>query len=206
MSHIDTGVVLELVGHVKARLAKRAVADDEIGREAATLMLLLQQLPPLSGMFSPSTHPATRHLDAAFQAGTELTSTLIAAIRPVAFHLPWRYSYAERADAPTLKDNVAFAEIIGPDAPFRSERVCLGLTLIAPDTYYPPHWHPAIELYFVVAGEAVWVANGIANPQSPGSFVLHPSRIIHAMQTNTFPLLAVYTWSGKDIVSSSKYV
>ena len=36
----------------------------------------------------------------------------------------------------------AVAQIVGPLAPFRSNTVCLGLTLIAADSFYPPHRHP----------------------------------------------------------------
>jgi hypothetical protein len=138
-------------------------------------------------------------------AGSNLTSDLLAAIRPVAFDLPWRYSYATRDDAPGLEDNMAFAEIIGPEAPFKSSSVCLGLTLIGPETLYPSHEHPAIELYYVAAGTATWIANGIPGLNPPGTFILHPSQIVHAMQTHREPLLAVYSWSGEDVKTLSAY-
>jgi hypothetical protein len=166
---------------------------DDVGQEAARVLALLNPLPALAGTFPENEHPSTRHLEAALAPSDDTTDDLLAAVRGVAYHLPWRYSYAKRSDAPGLEDNMAFAEIIGPEAPYVSERVCLGLTLIGPNTFYPPHRHPAIELYYVVAGEATWTANGSSRRNPPDAFILHDSQMIHAMQTHQRPLLAVYT-------------
>jgi hypothetical protein len=202
---VNSASILQLVEVMKLRLNERAVTSDDVGQEAARVLALLNPLPTLTGIFPKSQHPSTRYLDAALASGDDATATLVTAIRPVASHLPWRYSYARRSDAPGLEDNMAFAEIIGPEAPYVSERVCLGLTLIGPNTFYPPHRHPAIELYYVVTGEATWTANGSSRRNPPGAFILHDSQVVHAMQTHQRPLLAVYTWSGKDVRSSSVF-
>jgi gentisate 1,2-dioxygenase len=104
-----------------------------------------------------------------------------------------------------LGQNIAFAEIVGPAAPFRSDSVCLGLTLIGPETLYPAHRHPAIELYYVVAGIATWTLVGVSQDNPPGTFILHPSQAIHAMRTHAEPLLAIYSWSGSDVRTTSVY-
>jgi hypothetical protein len=202
---VNSVPILQLIEAMELRLNQRAVTLDDVGLEAARVQALLSPLPALTGIFPKSEHPSTRYLDAALAAGDNATDHLLAAIRSVAFHLPWRYSYARRSDAPGLQNNMAFAEIIGPAAPYVSERVCLGLTLIGPNTFYPPHWHPAIELYYVAAGEATWTANGLSRRNPPGTFILHGPKVIHAMQTHQEPLLAVYTWSGEDIRSPSVY-
>jgi hypothetical protein len=123
---------------------------------------------------------------------------IAAALRPLAEGLPWRYSYAARADAPELHLNMGWAECVGPAAPFRSDEVCLGLTLIGPHTHYPAHRHPAVEFYHVLTGAAVW--SGHLRP--PGAYILHESNQEHAMRTGEAPLLALYTWTG-DVVSPS---
>ena len=202
---VDNAPILQIIEAMKLRLNQRAVLSDDVGQEAAGVLALLNHLPALTGIFRKSEHPSTRHLETAFAAGDNTTDDLLTNIRPVAFNLPWRYSYAKRSDAPGLEDNMAFAEIIGPEAPFVSESVCLGLTLIGPNTFYPPHRHPAIELYYVAAGEATWTASGASRRNPPGAFILHGSQVVHAMQTHQQPLLAVYTWSGEDIRSSSVY-
>jgi hypothetical protein len=197
--------ILNLIGAIQTHFQRHKATDDAVGKEIARVFSLLEPLPLLQGTFPRSSHPSTRHLDAAFKAGSTLTSDLLAAIRPVAFDLPWRYSYAKRDDAPGLEDNMAFAEIIGPKAPFKSSSVCLGLTLIGPETLYPSHAHPAIELYYVAAGTATWIADGIPSRNPPGAYILHPSQIVHAMQTHREPLLAVYSWSGEDVKTLSAY-
>jgi mannose-6-phosphate isomerase-like protein (cupin superfamily) len=202
----NTLSILKLIATIRVHLQRRAATEDAVGREAAKVLSLLEPPPPLDGRFSGSRHPSTRHLNAALNAGDASTAALLAAVRPIAFDLPWRYSYAKRDDSPGLEDNVSFAEIIGPDAPFKSQQVCLGLTLIGPATLYPSHVHPAIELYYVASGTAAWIANGVTSLHSPGAFILHPSQVVHAMQTRQAPLLAVYSWSGEDVKTPSTYI
>jgi mannose-6-phosphate isomerase-like protein (cupin superfamily) len=196
---------LDLIGAIRSHFQRRSAGHDAIGREIERVISLLDPLPSLNGTFSGSGHHSTRHLEAAFKGGSAATADLLNAIVPVAFDLPWRYSYDKRNDAPGLEDDMAWAELIGPEAPFKSSRVCLGLTLIGPETLYPAHAHPAIELYYVVAGTATWTANGISRRNPPGSFILHPSNVIHAMQTHHEPLLAAYSWSGEDVTTLSAY-
>jgi len=205
MSTGNADSILRLIGAIKAQFRWPKVTDNAVKVEISKVLALLEPLPQLEGSFARSSHPSTRHLEAALEAGNASTADILGAIRPVAFDLPWRYSYAKRSDAPGLEDNMAFAEIIGPEAPFKSESVCLGLTLIGPETLYPPHAHPAIELYYVAAGTATWIANGVASRNPPGAFILHPSQVVHAMQTHREPLLAVYSWSGEDVTTLSAY-
>jgi hypothetical protein len=196
--------ILHLLSTLRRTFAQRGLISDEAGAEALRISALLDKLPPLSGLFTHNEHPVTRHLRDALAAVDGPTAELRTAIRTVAHDLPWRYSYQQRDDAPSLGENIAYAEIIGPDAPFRSTIFCLGLTLIAPDSFYPPHKHPAIELYYVVSGIAFWSLNN--RHLTPGEFVLHPSLATHSMRTRREPLLAVYTWSGEDIHTPSVYV
>ena len=197
--------IFNLIESIQTHFRRYPAREDAVGTEVARVLALLDPLPPLEGNFSRSAHPSIRHLDAAFKAGNDSTRELVNAIRPVAFDLPWRYSYSKRDDAPGLEENMAFAEIIGPEAPFKSQRVCLGLTLIGPGWLYPAHAHPAIELYYVAAGTATWGANDVFRQNPPGTFILHPSQTVHAMQTHQEPLLAVYSWSGADVITLSSY-
>jgi quercetin dioxygenase-like cupin family protein len=150
-----------------------------------------------------SPHPIARHLDAAYATASHGFDDILVPLRRISAYLPWRYSYAD-ADAPGLGERVAWSEFIGPIAPITSDVVCLGITLIAPHTLYPLHRHPAIETYFVLSGTATWTAAGRAEKHPPGTFILHPSNIDHAMETHDEPLLAAYTWSG-DVQTLSVY-
>jgi mannose-6-phosphate isomerase-like protein (cupin superfamily) len=197
--------VLSLVTAIRGTFAERSSTDDRVGREIRKVLALLERLPPPTSGFSMSNHAVTRHIAAALRAGNESTAGLLDRIAPVSYFLPWTYSYPLRADAPGLGQSVAFAEIVGPKAPIASDRVCLGLTLLGPRTLYPAHRHPAIEIYYVAAGTAVWTVDGVASEHPPSTFVLHPSQAVHSMETHAEPLLAVYSWSGKDVRTFSTY-
>ena len=126
-------------------------------------------------------------------------------LAPLAARLPWRYSYAPRPDAPGLASRMGWAELVGPAAPIHSDLVGFGLTLISRGTYYPPHSHPAVELYRVLAGTSEWTLGGETHLRQAGDFILHPADAIHAMRALDAPLLAIYSWSG-DIISPTAYV
>ena len=194
------------VALIRGALDRPAPAGDTLGLEIRRVLAAFDPLPPAMGAFKRSAHPVTRLLGDIAWSGTAETAPLLRALQPVVRFLPWRYNYAARADAPDLARNIAFAEIIGPAAPLRSDFVCLGLTLIAPWTLYPSHRHPAIELYHVLSGTATWTLNGVARDNPPGAFILHPSLAVHAMETHDEPLLALYTWSGADVHTPSVYV
>jgi quercetin dioxygenase-like cupin family protein len=201
----DLPHIYTLIEEIKTAWRHRQSAPGAIGLEVRRALASLEPPPAARGGFPLSQHPITRHIHAAFAGGTRETAAIIEALKPVVYCLPWQYTYPARADAPGLGQNIAFAEIIGPAAPLPSERVCLGLTLIAPGTRYPEHHHPATELYHVLAGSALWTADGETQRQPPGAFILHPSQIEHAMETREEPLLAVYAWTGPDVRTTSVY-
>ncbi|MGB8933253.1 MAG: dimethylsulfonioproprionate lyase family protein [Anaeromyxobacteraceae bacterium] len=194
-------LVRTILNHYERQPANESAARREVER----VLGLLRAIPTAHVPLAPSAHPIVRHLAPALSAPAPHAAAVVAELGAIGPRLPWRYAYAERADAPDLGDRIAFAEIVGPDAPLRSDTVCLGLTLIAPNTLYPDHRHPAIELYCVLSGTATWSAGGRAALVPPGTFVLHPSGVSHAMETHAEPLLAVYTWSGDDVRTPSAY-
>ncbi len=151
--------------------------------------------------------PACDHLDTALAAGARGIETGLAkGLAPIARQLQWTYGYPETPGTRGLDTAVAFAEIVGPSGFLDSEKIRVGLTLIAPQTHYPLHAHPALELYLVVAGTAAWqLGQEPPKPQPPGSLIFHPSSAPHAMETGGEPLLAIYTWRG-DLASPSAYL
>jgi hypothetical protein len=190
-----SGDLAELVRSLRARLDR---AEGRAGEEATRVRVLLDGASVAQGADAAPAHPLVRHLPAAL-AGLERDAPDIAALlAPLSQDLPWRYGYEASADLPGLHLNMGWAEFVGPAAPFRSDAVCLGLTLIGPRTHYAAHRHPAVELYHVLTGVAVWSGH----LRSPGAFILHDSNQTHDMRTGEAPLLALYTWSG-DVHSPS---
>jgi quercetin dioxygenase-like cupin family protein len=176
---------------------------------AAELQALLAAWPADSDTIPPTPKrlPACDHLDAALVAGRSGPEAGLAeALSALSPALVWTYSYPARTGQPDLSAAVAFSQIVGPGGFRPSDQLRLGLTLIAPGTHYPPHAHPAIEIYLVIAGTAFWGLGGTAAAaQPPGALILHPSGMAHAMQTGTEPLLAIWSWRG-DVTSPSVYL
>ena len=85
----------------------------------------------------PTRHPLIRHLPAALALARAHAPGVASVLEPIAELLPWRYGYQKRTDAPGLESSMGWAELVGPEAPFRSREVCFGLTLIGPRRYYP---------------------------------------------------------------------
>jgi quercetin dioxygenase-like cupin family protein len=195
-------ITAAIVRHYRLRIAK----GDDVAAELRNALNLLPEIVPVEcpNPHGDPTHPVTRFINDALKPRPGAVADVIDVLRPLSGNLPWRYSYTPRLDQPGLEDRMAWAEFVGPEAPIKSGRVCLGVTLIGPRTLYPAHFHPAAESYFVLSGTATWTKAGRARKLPPGSFILHPSNIVHSMETADDPLLAVYTWTG-DIETLSAY-
>ncbi|WP_022753041.1 dimethylsulfonioproprionate lyase family protein [Butyrivibrio fibrisolvens] len=163
-------------------------------------------IPEQTGSFEKSTSPLLKYAESSTLHGSKETEPLLRLIREVFDYLPWKYNYEEGEDKKDLGSYMGWAELIGPEAPYKSDDFCLGFTLISPYTLYPEHRHPAIELYKVLSGTAEWTLEGATSKRVPGEVILHPSNKIHKMQTYDQTLLALYTWSGNDVVTLSEYV
>lgn len=91
----------------------------------------------------------------------------------------------------------AYAEVVGPDGPLRSEKCRFGFYLQAPNCLYPAHSHAAEELYLILSGMADWRLDGAAAFR-PGAreLVHHLPWQSHEMRTGSAPLLALWVWLG----------
>jgi len=206
---IDTEAVDRLLAALRRRYESPRDASPELRAE---LQRMLDAWPkpgtdPPSIMVEPARLPACDHLDHALAQGlTGPEAALARAIAAIAPGLRWTYGYPPDPRWPALGSNVAFTQIVGARGLRPSPKLHLGLTLIAPETRYPAHRHPAVETYLVLSGTAVWQAgDAAAAPRSPGSLIFHPSGIPHAMATEAEPLLALFSWRG-DLQSPSVYV
>ncbi|MQT14633.1 dimethylsulfonioproprionate lyase family protein [Segnochrobactrum spirostomi] len=156
---------------------------------------------------TPVRLPACAHFPGALAAALDgperEIAAALAAIEPA---LAWVYGYPADPRRPGLADAIAFSDIVGGRGLLRAGAIGIGLTLIAPETAYPSLAHPAVEFYLVLSGTALWTAGAAPEaPRPPGSLILHPESLPHAMTTGSEPLLAVFTWHG-DIASPSVYL
>jgi hypothetical protein len=198
---------------VRGAYAAARGADPEL---TADLDILLAALDRLSGAriaVDRENQPVCRYLTAALElaeaglaeSGPEESSpaesgpaaAVAAAARPFAAGLGWRHAYQVDDKLPDFSQCYADAEVVGRAGPVPSDELSCGFILMAPHTFYPTHAHSAVELYLVLGGTAEWRRG--AEPwtrRPPGAFILHPSRIDHAMRTATEPLLALFAWHG----------
>jgi quercetin dioxygenase-like cupin family protein len=214
MTNLSPQAALAAIDAIRQHFAARLAAGREtpaLAAELENVLALLETVDfsrPDAQHLKASGHPVIRQLQQLPpepQADANATQTIFRAFLPHLAALPWRYSYEPRPDAPDIGERMAWAELVGPIAPFHSDKVCLGLTAIGPGLLYPLHTHPAVETYLVLHGTARWTANGITHAHPPGTLILHPSNIIHAMKAGDAPLLAAYAWSG-EVHTLSVYV
>jgi hypothetical protein len=202
-----TGAVAAALEAIRRHLAGRDIASGPVAEERDALLRSWPRSGAPAAAPVPQRLPACDHLAAALvRAATGPAGPVAEALRPLCDALRWSYGYPADARWPDLAHHVAFAQIVGRRGLLDDDSVHLGLTLMAPQTHYPLHAHPAIELYLVLAGEADWrVASEPFAPQAPGSLVLHTSGTGHAMRTGAEPLLALYFWRG-DLDTAPVYV
>jgi quercetin dioxygenase-like cupin family protein len=103
-------------------------------------------------------------------------------------------------DIPHFRNGYAFAMSVGDPrwakhAITTSEKVGVSYTVQAPHTVYPDHAHVAVELYYVIAGKALWKRGGEPWVERyPGEVILHGTGMRHAMATGDEPLVACAIW------------
>jgi hypothetical protein len=97
-----------------------------------------------------------------------------------------RYGYAVLAGPPS-----------GPSALVTHGDLAFGVLLLAPETTYPTHVHPAAELYLPL-GPARWSAAERPLAERPaGVPIVHLPNEPHETRTGEAPLAALYVWLGE---------
>jgi quercetin dioxygenase-like cupin family protein len=196
MTSIPLSKTFAAIDILRSHFERRQTGFDALARELATVLAHLRAVDYRDGILQGNAHPVEKYLTDKAPSKEKPLTDVLDVFRPLANALPWRYSYSPSSDKPGLENRMAWAELVGPKAPFHSDQVCLGLTVIGPHVRYPEHSHPAVEVYFVLSGTARWTARGATKAQPPGAYILHPSNVVHVMETDDEPLIAAYTWSG----------
>jgi hypothetical protein len=178
---------------IVARLTAMPPGADELGLSVRHLREAAQAAVPRAS-FAPSAGGGRAAILAAALA--TCSDTIGAALAAAPEGLAWHYHYAPRPGEADLAERIAFSELIGPSGPLWAPGCRVGFTLMAPETLYPLHAHPAIELYLVLSGDAQWSTPASDRIVPAGEFVLHRSNEPHAMRTFGVPLLALYAWRG----------
>lgn len=129
---------------------------------------------------------------AAANASNTSAAALADALAKLAPRLAWRTRPDRKSDDPTFAGAHANAVILGDGGIEARGDVRVGVSLLAPDTFYPDHRHPPEEVY-VVLSEGEWRQD--ANPwhaPGPGGMVHNPPNVLHSMRAGSQPLLAIW--------------
>ncbi len=188
----------QFLQEVKAAYVAARDLQPELSPDIDILIAALSDLSAHRVSIPAQTQPVCRYLEEALALGKKgPAGTLSRALRPLVERLGWYHWYDLDGILPAFSQNYAHAEIMGPTGAVPSQDMRCGLILMAPRTLYPAHLHTASELYHVLGGTACWQRGEEAwTVRPPGSFILHPSRMVHAMESHEEPLLAVYAWHG----------
>ncbi|MBI2254842.1 MAG: hypothetical protein HYU58_09505 [Proteobacteria bacterium] len=111
----------------------------------------------------------------------------------------WRQNPNYRAKPPSagFLDNYGYLECAGPEAPYRSPDLRLGLLLLGPNTLYPTHHHPAEEIYLPLGLGRWWKDGEGWRQRGSGDVIHHPPMCGHATESGEAPLAAIYLWRGE---------
>lgn len=190
------------VKFLQATLACLATHDPvaELADERQKFSDLLQARLGEFAVPTPAALPCVEHLPDTLDpkhATSDIHASLLKACAEVAPFCEWRNKY-QNGGSRDLVQHFGYCDVVGPDGYLAAEGVTLGLVLLGPQVFYPYHYHPARELYFVLSGNAEWgVDQGPTITREPGTFILHAENQPHAMQTQEQSLLAVSLWRGR---------
>lgn len=131
---------------------------------------------------------------------------LIGDLARLAPHAEWRQnpSYSPERVGQHFMDGYGYLELVGPLGPFVDHGLSAGVLLLGPGRLYPPHAHPAEEVYIPLSGTAEWWREGgTFRGVLPGQPIHHPANARHATRTLDEPLLAAYVWMG-DVATPAR--
>ena len=107
---------------------------------------------------------------------------------------PWEE--ASRGVPEFFPGGYAYAMLADESPPADDDPVRMGLLLQRGNIPYPGHAHDAEEFYFILSGEAHWRIDAREFTARPGDLIHHAPCAVHAMQTGSAPLLALWVWRG----------
>jgi quercetin dioxygenase-like cupin family protein len=190
-----------LLARIERHYAREAAAEPDSARmlrNAAEHLGLLRATEPRPGRGTRM--PACRYLDTAYALATKGPLREIAeALRQAEPAIDWEQNpnYTVAVMGERFVDRYCYTEAVGIGRPFESREFLVGFILLGPELIYPDHWHPAVEVYHVLAGHAEWWREGHDwHVAPPGTMIYHAPHVRHAMRMRDEPLLALYCWGG----------
>ena len=145
----------------------------------------------------PRTLPAADLLSDALPACPVPLALAIAAAAPL---FRWRQNpnYNSGSMGAAFMAGYGYVEFVGPkEALFHATDIRAGLLVLGPGLHYPPHAHPAEEVYHPLTAGGEWRRGDEPWRNVPaGSAIHHPPMMVHETRAGPATLLALYCWCG----------
>ena len=122
--------------------------------------------------------------------------------------LRWEQSYtrAQNLVPDAMLDGYCFAEIIGKQGPFVSERIRAGISILGPRIEYPRHHHRAEEIYAILAGGAEFrIGDAPAVRRASGDVIHVAPNQPHGFHTGDDIMVIYYLWQAGDLRETSTF-
>lgn len=136
-----------------------------------------------------------------------LPRTIVGAAVAQAAHLfTWRQNpnYTAASMGAAFMAGYGYVEFVGPkEALFHAPGIRVGLLVLAPHLHYPPHAHPAEEIYHPLTDGGLW-RRGEEDWRTvrAGHAIHHPPMIVHETKAADSTLLALYCWRGNTVTEA----
>jgi len=144
--------------------------------------------------------PAADLVEGWEEEGSGLVTELHRAIRRVVPHADWRRTYTEAEVGAHFLANYGYFELFGPKGHFLSSEARGYVGFWGPGLDYDWHGHEAEEIYFVVAGGALFRAEGADDEYvAKDGSRRHKPWQRHAMSTRHEAVLTFVLWKGAGL-------
>ena len=157
---------------------------------------------------TPAYLTAADFLDAASASAHPRIQALLAVFEHHKNRLHWEQSYKKEEDLvpDAMLAGYGFAEVIGRQGPFVSERIRAGIAIWGPEIVYPRHRHEAEEVYILLAGSAEFTVGASGkHTHGVGDVIYVESNTPHGFRTTGQSLVVYYLWQAGDLRQQSKF-
>ena len=152
--------------------------------------------------------PAANFLTGAIASANQQTRALLELFERRKDRLRWEQSYRKEDGVvpDAMLEGYAFAEIIGKQGPFVSDRLRAGIGIWGPDVVYPRHQHQAEEIYIVLAGSAEFdLGAAETTGYNTGEVIYVEANAPQGLRTGDQILVLYYLWQAGDLRQTSRF-
>ena len=131
--------------------------------------------------------------------GSQHTQPLIDIVKENTQFANWQRTYTEEEVGIDFLNRYGYYELIGTDGHFHSDNLRAFIAYWGEGLTYDWHSHEAEELYFVLAGSALFKTERVEKILKANDSCYHKSWESHSMVTFSDPVLTFVLWRGNGL-------